>query len=66
MLVPMNVCEGILTRLMALLGCKKRSFPFTYLGMPLSANMLKFEDFIPICQKVERRLVGCSTMISYD
>lgn len=41
-------------------------FLFTYLGQPLSANRLRIEDFTPICQQTERRLCGCSSLLSYD
>lgn len=65
-LVPLNVQEENLAGLLRDLGCKKGGFPFTYLGLPLSANRLKVEDFTPICQKIERRVCGCSSLLSYD
>lgn len=49
-----------------ILGCKLGSFPFTYLGHPLSIIKLKIADFCPIMQRIERRISGCSTLISHD
>lgn len=40
--------------------------PFTYLGLPLSTNKLKIEDFTAMMQRIERRISGYSTLISYD
>lgn len=65
-MVPLNVNDVNLAQLLAILGCKHGSLPFTYLGLPLCASRLKIEDFTPICQQIERRLAGCSTMLSYD
>ena len=49
-----------------ILQCKEGTFPFPYLGLPLSINKLKIEDFSPMLQRIERRISGCSTLISYD
>lgn len=65
-LVPINTPENWLPGLLAILGCQQGSFPFTYLGLPMSNTQLKLEDFHPIIQRIERRLAGCSTMLSYD
>lgn len=48
------------------IGCQLGSFPFTYLGLPLSTSKLKIEDFNAMMQRTERRISGCSTLISYD
>lgn len=47
------------------LGCKIGSFPFTYLGLPLNLSKPRLEDFVPVMQRIDRRLVGCSTLLSY-
>lgn len=65
-LIPINVPQDNLLPISKILGCKIGSFPFTYLGLPLSANRLKLEDFTTIHQQIERRLVGCSTMPNLD
>ena len=66
MLIPLNVNPQTLNIILSELGCKQGSFSFTYLGLPLSDHRLRVEDFNPICQKIERRLSGCSSMLSYD
>lgn len=65
LLVPINVPESQLPSLISLLGCKKGSFPFTYLGLPISTSRPNIEDFNQITQRIERRLTGCSTLLSY-
>lgn len=44
----------------------KENSLFTYLGLPLGDSRLKVADFTPIYQQIERRLYGCSTMLSFD
>lgn len=41
-----------------MLGCKHSSFPFKYLGLPLSDSRLCKQDYIPLVQKVSARLTG--------
>lgn len=55
-----------MSSLISVSNCKQGTFPFTYLGLPMSTSRLKIEDFNPIMQRIERRLSGCSTMLSYD
>lgn len=66
MLVPINVPEQLTNLMLGILGCSRGSFPFTYLGLPLSTSRLRIEDFHPIMHRIERSLTGCSTMLSYD
>ena len=66
MMVPINVLESHTHQLLSILGCTRGYFPFTYLGLPLSTSKLRIEDSHPIKQRTERRLSGCSTMLSYD
>ena len=47
------------------LGCSIGTFPSTYLGLPLSLLKPKLEDFAPIIKRIDRRLDGCSTLLSY-
>ena len=65
-LVPLNVPITQLHSLLNVLGCQQGHFPFTYLGLPLGTTKPKIEDFNPMMQRIERRLSGCSTMLSYD
>lgn len=64
-MVPMNTPSIIMQELAATFGCKIGSFPFPYLGLPLCLSNPKMEDFMTIMQRIERRLSGCSTLLSY-
>lgn len=64
--IPINVAQDKGSNILNILDCQLGSFPFTYLGLPLSINRLKNEDFSPMMQRIERRISGCSTLISYD
>lgn len=64
-MVPINVPEAHMPNLLSLLGCKRGSFPFTYLGLPMSTTKPRIEDFNPIMQRIDRRLSVCSTLLSY-
>ena len=66
MLVPINLPKRVIHIMLGILGCSRGSFPFTYLGLPLSTGRLRIKDFHPIMQWIERRLIGCSSMLSYD
>lgn len=50
--------EGVAQSLANLMGYKLGSFPFTYLGLPLSNKKLKKETFLPLIQKFHDRLTG--------
>ncbi|XP_071689048.1 uncharacterized protein [Rutidosis leptorrhynchoides] len=39
-----------------LFGCKVGTFPFTYLGLPIGANMKKSGSWKPVIEKFEKRL----------
>jgi hypothetical protein len=57
-LVPMHVdAEGV-DRIQAALRCRIKGFPQTYLGLPLSAEKLKLQDFAPLIAKIDRYLSG--------
>ncbi|XP_071718293.1 uncharacterized protein [Rutidosis leptorrhynchoides] len=40
----------------SLFGCKTGSFPMTYLGLPIGANMKKLVNWKPVIEKFEKRL----------
>ena len=65
-LVPINVPDDRIQRLLNTLNYQLGSFPFTYLGLPMCNGKPKLENFLPIVQTIDRRLSGCSTMISAD
>lgn len=65
-LVPIKVAPQQIPGLLNILGYRQGQMPFTYLGLPMGTSKPKIEDFGPMMQKFERRLLGCSTMLTYD
>jgi hypothetical protein len=64
-LVQMHVDAAELVRIQAALGCRVEGFPQTYLGLPLSAEKLKLQDFAPLIAKIDRYLSGwCAILLS--
>lgn len=43
------------------MGCKAGSFPFLYLGLPLSHQKIPKKAYYPIIDKINRRLAGWKT-----
>ena len=54
----MNVDAADLPGLLDILGCRKDSFPQTYLGMPLSNVKLNLSAFTPLIARVDKYLSG--------
>jgi hypothetical protein len=48
------------------IGCQVASMPFTYLGLPLRTSKPSVDEFFPLANKVERRMMGISKMFSYQ
>jgi hypothetical protein len=64
-MLRINVSEEEIQRLALTFGCSVGSFPFTYLGLPMVTTKPKFEDLTPMMDRVERKLSGCTTWLSY-
>jgi hypothetical protein len=64
MMVPLNTSDEKLDVLTSVFGCQKGSFPFTYLGLPLGTSRPKLEHFMPLIQKIEKRLTCTSLFLS--
>jgi hypothetical protein len=47
-MVPINLQEQKFDELANVFGCSKGSFPFTYLGLPLSIARPSVDDFWPL------------------
>lgn len=56
--IPLNVAEVDQAWVKSVLGCTQTSFPTTYLGMPLSVKKPSKQLYIPLIEKIERRLQG--------
>jgi hypothetical protein len=65
-MLPINVSEEKIQRLAMTFGCSIGTFPFTYLGLPMGTTKPKFEDLTSMMDRVERKLSGCSTWLSYS
>ena len=62
-MVPLNISDGNLDQLANLFNCQKGTLPFTYLGLPLGINKPNIEDFLPLFQRIERRLTSTSSIL---
>ena len=47
-----------------LVGCKIGALPHNYLGLPLCPTKPRLVDFLPMLQRIESRLLSCSTLLS--
>jgi hypothetical protein len=65
-LVHINMDAQRATHLAMTFGCNIGSMPFTYLGLPLGTHRPAFQDFMPLMNKIEKRLNGISKMLSYQ
>ena len=63
-MVPINVNEDRTRHLAATFGCSIGSMSFTYLGLPMGTTKPRIEDTSPLIVKIERRLNGCSSLLS--
>jgi hypothetical protein len=45
-------------------NCQTGSVPFTYLGLPLGLSKSRIHHFLPLIQRIERRLSCTSTFLS--
>jgi hypothetical protein len=64
-MMPIGISEERLDHFANTMQCKKGSLPFSYLGLPLSITTPSLEYFLPIVQRVERRLGGIADFLDY-
>jgi len=64
-ILPINVDTERMNHLANTFGCAIGSFLVTYLGLPMGTTKRKMEDLTPMMDRVERRLSGCATWLSY-
>jgi len=65
-ILPINVSPEKMQHLAMTFGCSVGSLPFTYLGLPMGTTKPRMEDLTPLMDRVERRLSGCATWLSYS
>jgi hypothetical protein len=63
-MLPINVSQDKLHELSSTFDCQEGNMPFTYLGLPLGTTRPKIKDFLPLVQRVERRLISTSAFLS--
>jgi hypothetical protein len=61
---PINVCPEKMEILSRTFNCQTVSMPFTYLGLPLGLLKPRIHHFLPLIQRIERRLSCTSTFLS--
>jgi hypothetical protein len=61
---PINVCPAKLEILAITLNCQTGSMPFIYLGVPLGLSKPRICYFLPLIQRIERRLSCTSALLS--
>ncbi|KAK1290670.1 hypothetical protein QJS10_CPB18g00804 [Acorus calamus] len=59
-LVPINISSGEAERLAGALGCVTQSLPIRHLGLPLVAKKLRQQDWLPLLDRMVKRLAGWS------
>jgi len=64
-MLPINVSPEKMEHLAQTFGCAIGTLPFTYLGLPMGTTKPKMEDLTLMMNRVERRLSGCATWLSY-
>jgi hypothetical protein len=64
MMIPINISEDRIIHLAATFGCSIGSLPFTYLGLPLGLTKPRVDDFLPLINRCEKRLISTSLFLS--
>jgi len=65
-LIPINVSAEKIEHLAQTFGCTVGALSFTYLGLPMGTTKPKIEDMSSLMAKIERRLNGCSSLLSFS
>jgi hypothetical protein len=64
-IVPINVEPEKMVRLAAVFDCQVGSMPFTYLGLPLGTTRPSVDEYLPLLNKIEKRMIGISSLLTY-
>jgi hypothetical protein len=64
-MIPINMDGDRLAHFANTLCCQTGSFPFTYLGLPLSLTKPNFVSFMPMVGKIQKRLGGIANFLNY-
>jgi hypothetical protein len=61
---PINVSDEKMEILSMTFNCQIGTYHFPYLGLPLGLTKPKVEDFLPIVNRIERRLTSTSIFLN--
>jgi hypothetical protein len=64
-MMPINMSQERLQHFANTLQCRTGCLPFTYLGLPLGTTKPSLDHFMPIVQRVEKRLSGIVDFLDY-
>jgi hypothetical protein len=64
-MIPINMNEDKLQHFTSTMNCQKGCFPFTYLSLPLGIIKPSLEYFLPMVQRVQRKLCGIADFFNY-
>jgi hypothetical protein len=64
-LVPINLGQEEAAGLAEVFGCRVETLPFTYLGLPLGTTRPSVADLMPLVSRLDKRLSGISSLMSY-
>jgi hypothetical protein len=56
--------SGLILLSAGVFGCQVGTYPFAYLGLPMGTTKPKVEDFSPLVNKVERRILAMVSWLS--
>jgi hypothetical protein len=59
-----NVSNEIMEILAKTFNCKIGTYPFTYMGLPMGFTKPRIDSFLPLIQKIEKRLSTTSLFLS--
>lgn len=58
--------EGKTNSLAAAFGCQVGEMSFTYLGLPLGITRPTLDEYMPLLNRIERRMMGLNKMLTYS
>jgi hypothetical protein len=65
-MIPINLSNERLKHFSGTINCQARSFPFTYVGLPLGLTKPSLEHFMPMVSRVQIRLYGIIDFLNYS
>jgi hypothetical protein len=63
-MIALNMSQEQAAILSSTFGCQLGTLPFTYLGLPMGTTKPRVEDYMPLMDKIERRLTSTSAFLT--